>query len=531
MSGQQEPWSELDRFDRLNSRDRTLDLPGLISRVNNGSLSNGDNSRGSRDDNGVGVGDNARAGNGGVNGNGDTVPCTRPPQSAQAEPDVAAPPQLPPADAVRVAHTTVTVRPEPPGANGHGAIAAYTAYAAHGTRAAQGTRAAPRHSRETETAPQTQPESDAGAGSETWPESDARANPRPHQEPSVSPDAVMPAARPERPTPGSLADLRQRLERLPYGHPSSPYHVDGERKPPPHRLKHLELAPPTLSRVAHAHSQPLIVDDDPVAVATTPHAQITVGGTPAAPITVTSGAPAAAATPAAESRSANLTQDQVGIANEAYDRFRAAEGRNLFGSYGSTGLTSVLRDVETALEYGELAPETEQNALLEPNAFKARFAAMLARYPDRSAELLAGRIPGAISYSFIFDDERYSAGIWMVQDALTARGFQLLVRRNDWNNTANRCVATMWHDPTSGLPFEVQFHTTASRQAQQLARSSATLISDPAIPSAEAANLRSDLAAAWVALHAPPGHSQIGEYRRKGGQPPEGPSSASTATG
>src|SRR5262249_45346102 len=49
------------------------------------------------------------------------------------------------------------------------------------------------------------------------------------------------------PVPGSWADLRQRLERLPYGHPSSPYHVDGERKPPPPRLKHLELAPPRLA--------------------------------------------------------------------------------------------------------------------------------------------------------------------------------------------------------------------------------------------------------------------------------------------
>src|SRR5216683_6876498 len=37
------------------------------------------------------------------------------------------------------------------------------------------------------------------------------------------------------PVPGSWADLSQRLERLPYGHPSSPYHVDGELKPPPPR--------------------------------------------------------------------------------------------------------------------------------------------------------------------------------------------------------------------------------------------------------------------------------------------------------
>jgi hypothetical protein len=191
----------------------------------------------------------------------------------------------------------------------------------------------------------------------------------------------------------------------------------------------------------------------------------------------------------------------------------------------------VIREVEASLEYGELAPDTEQNSLLEPNAFKARFAAMLARYPDRSPELLARRIPGAISYSFVFDAERYAAGILMVQDTLTARGFQLLARRNDWNNATNRCVATMWHDPTSGLPFEVQFHTAASLEAQQLARSSATVIRDPRIPSAEAANLQSDLAAAWSALPAPPGYSQIGEYRREGAPPPGSPPSASTASG
>ena len=43
---------------------------------------------------------------------------------------------------------------------------------------------------------------------------------------------------------GSTADLRQRLERLPQGHPSSPYHDDGTPKPPLARLKNLELPLP-----------------------------------------------------------------------------------------------------------------------------------------------------------------------------------------------------------------------------------------------------------------------------------------------
>jgi hypothetical protein len=219
------------------------------------------------------------------------------------------------------------------------------------------------------------------------------------------------------------------------------------------------------------------------------------------------------------SGSVALTEDHVRIADDAFDKFRAAEGRSLFGSYAGTGLTAIMREIAANLEYGELALDTEQTSLIEPEAFKARFAAMLARYPDRTPELLARRIPGAISYSFIFDDERYAAGIWMVQDTLSAKGFQLLVRRNDWNSAVNRCVATIWHDNSSGLPFEVQFHTTASLEAQLLARSSAGLISDPRVPPAETANLRSDLAAAWTALPAPPGHSEIRPYRREGGPP------------
>ena len=48
----------------------------------------------------------------------------------------------------------------------------------------------------------------------------------------------------DRPARGSAADLRQRLERLPHGHPSSPYYDDGTPRPPLVRLKNLELPLP-----------------------------------------------------------------------------------------------------------------------------------------------------------------------------------------------------------------------------------------------------------------------------------------------
>src|SRR5712692_4968987 len=65
--------------------------------------------------------------------------------------------------------------------------------------------------------------------------------------PTRSQDGVRSADLPEsgdRPARGSAADLRQRLERLPHGHPSSPYHDDGTPRPPLVRLKNLELPLP-----------------------------------------------------------------------------------------------------------------------------------------------------------------------------------------------------------------------------------------------------------------------------------------------
>jgi len=53
-----------------------------------------------------------------------------------------------------------------------------------------------------------------------------------------------PPAPADRPRPWSAEDLRQRLERLPRGHPSSPYDADGSRKPPPPDLRALEVPTP-----------------------------------------------------------------------------------------------------------------------------------------------------------------------------------------------------------------------------------------------------------------------------------------------
>ena len=57
------------------------------------------------------------------------------------------------------------------------------------------------------------------------------------------PDQWQPPA-PRADRPWSCEDLQQRLERLPRGHPSSPYNADGSRKPPPPDLRTLALPLP-----------------------------------------------------------------------------------------------------------------------------------------------------------------------------------------------------------------------------------------------------------------------------------------------
>ena len=59
-----------------------------------------------------------------------------------------------------------------------------------------------------------------------------------------------------RPSAGSISDLRARLDRLPDGHPSSPYEDGGLARPLPHRLRQLELGLPAPERDHAAATAP-----------------------------------------------------------------------------------------------------------------------------------------------------------------------------------------------------------------------------------------------------------------------------------
>jgi hypothetical protein len=211
-----------------------------------------------------------------------------------------------------------------------------------------------------------------------------------------------------------------------------------------------------------------------------------------------------------------LTAEECQIADEALGRCRIAEGRNVFGGYGHSGLTPAMRRIEAQLEHGHLLPGTEDSALMKPDRFKQKLADLIMRHPDKSARDLVLEVPDGIGYAFIFEREDYADATLQAHSRLKGSGFDLEVRRNCWDNTEYKGVRTRWRDPAHDLVFEVQFHSAASWEVVQRAEPLYEAMTDPATPPAERERLRAIYAVMSAAMPVPPGATAIPEFRKEG---------------
>ena len=211
-----------------------------------------------------------------------------------------------------------------------------------------------------------------------------------------------------------------------------------------------------------------------------------------------------------------LMPDESRIADEALGRCRIAEGRNVFGGYGHSGLTPAMRRIEAQLEHGQLLEDTESRALKAADSFKRKLADLILRHPDKSAEELALEVPDGIRYAFIFDEEHYADGTLQAHSRLKGNGFDLEVRRNCWPNRDYKGINSRWRDPAHDLVFEVQFHTAASWEVSQRAHSLYEAIMDAGTPPEERARLRRIYAGMSAEVPVPPGCTTIPYYRKEG---------------
>jgi hypothetical protein len=310
--------------------------------------------------------------------------------------------------------------------------------------------------------------------------------------PQPAPDRADEATPVDRPRPGdervpwSRADLQQRLERLPPGHPSSPDHSRDEPEREPDTAKRSYWT--ELPRFFQAWTDHL-------------------RRWPAERATIT------------------------------VDRSRDPEG-----SWRGDG-NQYLSPEENARANDEIAAVQRKEEVLTKQMGQAErgnpCGGWLAglefsikgqdRLKEKTAELLeasAGAttpqqivrdLPDAIRYTFCFEPNKYADGYWDIKQRLETNEFRMTYSKNHWRDDAEyKGINTRWVT-ADGQRFEVQFHTPEGFHAKQQVTHHAYERSRNPLTSNEE---RGELAAfqrevcSWITV--PEGAQDIPDHRTKG---------------
>ncbi len=302
------------------------------------------------------------------------------------------------------------------------------------------------------------------------------------------PDHIRPLEREH-----TIAELRERLERLPDNHPSSPRYDDGARKPPEPDPSPREL--------------PLPGDPDDHPESATADRDLSGDDTP---LIHPDGS--------WEWKGHFLSPEASRCADLALARCRDAEGRDADGNYGEHGLTPAMRRIEAQLEHGRLVPDTEKFALKSPDRFKEKLAKMIEAEPDAATEELASRLFDGIRYTFLFPDQEYSTDAIRACNSIAGEGFELYERKNAWADTTKQYkgINSTWLDHASGLLFEVQMHTEVSWEAKQESHGEYQVIGSRSATSQEKAEAVRRQEQIFAEVPDPVGAERIPTYRKQG---------------
>jgi hypothetical protein len=136
--------------------------------------------------------------------------------------------------------------------------------------------------------------------------------------------------------------------------------------------------------------------------------------------------------------------------------------------------------------------------------------------PDATAEEIAHRIPDAIRYTFCARPENYKDACWDIKSRLEGCGYVMYYSENHWPDTQYKGINTRWITP-EGQRFEVQFHTPESFHAKQaVTHASYERLRNALTTDGERRELRAfqQQACSWIAT--PEGADDIPSYREKG---------------
>jgi hypothetical protein len=114
----------------------------------------------------------------------------------------------------------------------------------------------------------------------------------------------------------------------------------------------------------------------------------------------------------------------------------------------------------------------------------------LSAQPDLRPDDAFKLVKDAIRYTFVYDEQRYTDGVYADCDRLESAGFEPVDRQNSWKEDQYKGINGRWREPDSGMLFEVQFHTQESVDAKELTHPAYARIRDTSTPPDEVRELR-----------------------------------------
>jgi hypothetical protein len=336
------------------------------------------------------------------------------------------------------------------------------------------------------------------------------ASPRPDlptiTESSDATDRLADRGRPER---WSKADLRQRLEHLPPGHPSSPQGDDPNDDGIEARY--------TLDDPKHGRDARSGLDNSghPADVIKRNYWSEVPRFQQASADHMSRWPDERVAT--APDRSRDPDGSWRGNGARYLNPDQHAQAREVIGGVARIGekLTEHLGNAERENPHGGWLEGLEFR-LKSQERLKEKIADLLeASAPDAPTEKVVRQIPDAIRYTFCAEPENYRDVYWDIKERLQERGHEMYYSENHWADTQYKGINTRWITP-EGQRFEVQFHTAESFHAKQaITHRSYERLRNPLTKDEERQELMAfqQEVCAWIA--APEGATDIPNYRKE----------------
>ncbi|WP_030671854.1 ATP nucleotide 3'-pyrophosphokinase [Streptomyces sp. NRRL B-1347] len=129
---------------------------------------------------------------------------------------------------------------------------------------------------------------------------------------------------------------------------------------------------------------------------------------------------------------------------------------------------SISRDVRTAAALSRAELIGFDHRLKSPDSLKRKVATDLKEHPERNVDDALARLSDAVRYTLQWPDGDYVTGVTIASEVLSAWGNDSTKWSNTWGRAKGyKGLNSGWRAPGSRQLFEVQFHTPASKYAQE----------------------------------------------------------------